>query len=170
VTYSKEYYQKNKEKELARHAKYVEENRGRIREYDKEWYEKNREKILARKRAQYQKTKDAQRAKAKKWREDNPDQVRSQSAVKRARKANAESEPWTHEEIAAKGTGFCPYCGKVIGTLYNSKVMEIDHIIPLSREGSNLIENLEAICASCNASKHDKTKEEFLNVLKTEKA
>lgn len=39
---------------------------------------------------------------------------------------------------------------------------EKDHITPLSRGGSNEIENLAPICRSCNSSKCNATLEEFL--------
>jgi 5-methylcytosine-specific restriction endonuclease McrA len=41
----------------------------------------------------------------------------------------------------------------------------IDHILPLSRGGSNWPDNLQALCKSCNSQKKDKTMDEWLTHL-----
>jgi len=158
----KAYYQANKEKIKKQVKKYAKENSEKIKEYHKkkrqrykensEWLEKRRETC---------------REWARQHRKNNPEKARQSgrkaAKERRARIAAALTEPWTHEEIAASGTGFCPYCKKWIGLIYDSTVMHVDHIIPLSRGGNDTIENLETVCCECNGSKWTKTKEEFLN-------
>ena len=46
----------------------------------------------------------------------------------------------------------CQSCGKQ----YGETSLTIDHIIPLSRGGSNDISNLQTLCFSCNRKKSDK--------------
>lgn len=49
----------------------------------------------------------------------------------------------------------CMYCGK------ENVSLEIEHIIPKSRGGSNRIDNLGMACHECNQAKGNKTAEEF---------
>ncbi|WP_442947121.1 HNH endonuclease [Novosphingobium sp.] len=49
----------------------------------------------------------------------------------------------------------CGYC------LASDPVMCVDHIIPLSRGGSNLDSNLVACCIPCNSSKSDRLPSEW---------
>lgn len=57
--------------------------------------------------------------------------------------------------LVAKFRNRCAYCG-VEGPLH------ADHRVPLSRGGSNSIDNILPACAPCNMSKHDRTESEFL--------
>ena len=58
-------------------------------------------------------------------------------------------------EIWAEFDGICPYCGREIVDGH------IDHIIPISKGGTNDRENLVYVCAECNLRKHDRSLEEF---------
>lgn len=44
----------------------------------------------------------------------------------------------------------CLCCGEI-------KPLAIDHIIPLSKGGTNTLDNLQPLCKSCNSKKRDKT-------------
>jgi hypothetical protein len=55
----------------------------------------------------------------------------------------------------------CVYCGEL-------KTLGPDHVLPLSRGGSNNIENILPACKSCNCTKGTKTLEEFLATLTPE--
>jgi len=59
------------------------------------------------------------------------------------------------EYLLAKWGHKCAYCGKT------DVPLEIDHIIPKSRGGSNRVSNLTIACHECNQSKGNRTAEEF---------
>lgn len=56
----------------------------------------------------------------------------------------------------ALSTGRCAACG-------STEDLCIDHIIPICRGGSCEVENLQALCFSCNARKGRKTMDEFMS-------
>ena len=60
-------------------------------------------------------------------------------------------------EIVFKRDNYtCFYCGR------SDCKMEIDHLLPVSRSGGDDISNLVTSCRRCNAQKHDKTLNEFI--------
>lgn len=59
---------------------------------------------------------------------------------------------FTYEERSAtlkRSSGVCACCSKKLTT----KTMTMDHIIPISRGGTNDMENLVALCLECNKAK-----------------
>ena len=54
----------------------------------------------------------------------------------------------------------CELCGVSADT----KALEVDHIIPRNKGGTDDISNLQALCYSCNAMKRDKDSTEFRKV------
>ena len=61
--------------------------------------------------------------------------------------------PVTRKEILRRDENQCQYCG-------NRKQLTIDHVIPRSRGGKHLWNNVVAACVSCNSRKGNKTPEE----------
>jgi len=59
------------------------------------------------------------------------------------------------------GVIMCRYCIRII----DITDVAFDHAVPLSRGGSWGLENIEAICQSCNAIKSDGTPEEYMSLL-----
>jgi 5-methylcytosine-specific restriction endonuclease McrA len=89
----------------------------------------------------------------------NPLTVRALRANRRAKENGAQGKfnRRTIENLYVKQEGKCACCGVV---LYG--VFEVDHIIPLSRGGSNCPSNLQLLTPFCNQSKGSKTMEEYL--------
>ncbi len=153
----------NQEKVAAKVKRWKNANRDRVREHQKKYRDANPDKISIKNKSY--KTKHAERlkpinlARALKWAKDNPDKKRIQIQLRRSRKRGAEG---THtfeqlSELLAKQDFKCIGCDALL-----AENRTVDHIIPLSKGGSNWITNIQWLCGSCNSCKHDRTQDEFL--------
>lgn len=82
-----------------------------------------------------------------------------------ARRRQGETNRVTGSQIKARLELYefrCAYCGTAIQDDY-----ELDHIMPVSRGGKNVIENIAPVCLSCNRSKYDRTVEEWIQEMRT---
>ena len=118
-------------------------------------------------RHKYEKSREACNRQSRKWCRENPDKRRATIERRRARMKGANgsftSRDIKHLRRSQKNT--CVYCGlnpNCHGLLFS---YHLDHIVPLSRGGSNNPENLQLLCSHCNQSKLDKTHEEYLEWL-----
>jgi 5-methylcytosine-specific restriction endonuclease McrA len=88
---------------------------------------------------------------------------RSQNArVERGRHARKLGSPATHSRrdfvrLCQERGWRCAYCDKAL----TPKTATEDHVVPLSRGGSDGIENIAPACISCNASKRATPAAEF---------
>lgn len=67
------------------------------------------------------------------------------------------TEPYVKHIIYDRQNGLCAYCGQH----RNIKYMTVDHIIPLSKGGTDDIENLQCTCKKCNQFKDNMLPSEF---------
>lgn len=108
-----------------------------------------------------QKCRDSSRNYAK----ANPDKIRANnthnSSVRRARELQAEGSH-THQEwieLLRRYRWRCLCCGRPCPSKNcrdKKKLLTRDHIVPLSRGGTNYIWNIQPLCYMCNCRKHDK--------------
>lgn len=157
-----EHYANHRERILAEQAKYRAENPEKMAAQDAAKYLANREKILA-KVAAYR-TANPEKVAAVKaaWYEEHYEQVVVYRRNRRARERNA---PGTHtaEDVQSqydRQDGKCRWCGCEVGDNYH-----VDHVVPLSKGGSNWPSNLVVACPSCNLSKHSKHPMDFAGIM-----
>jgi len=69
---------------------------------------------------------------------------------RRARKSKAAS-PSLKLRVMRRDGFACRYCGAT----EDQSTLEVDHIVPVSKGGETKMENLQTLCARCNARKSD---------------
>ena len=97
----------------------------------------------------------------RRWRAAHPGVNACNNAKRRALQREAEGG-FTPEEFRLKCEAYenrCVYCNEEVS-------LTIDHVIPLSRGGSNSIENIVPACNHCNSTKGTKTYSEFLEYIR----
>lgn len=146
-------------KAKATRAKYLERTKADRKAKSDAYYSTNREKIAVRRAKCYDPKKlVAYRAK-RKTQPGYSARVITMFKRRRARKHGAEGFH-TYKEILAllKSQNYkCVTCPVKL-----NKKRHADHIIPLSRGGSDFISNIQMLCPSCNLSKGNKTMQEWL--------
>lgn len=163
--YNKAYRAKNREIILKQKREYYYENRERLLEEQKERKQKNRSEYLARRKASYERNKkqhsDFMREYRERngskisdlkreWRLNNIEHVRVKGLSRYHSKRAAGKfsvEEWLN--LCAKYMFKCACCKQ-------EKKLTIDHIKPLSKGGSNCIDNIQPLCSKCNGSKGTK--------------
>jgi len=171
---------KERRREIKR--RYRQRHREKVLEYDhqryrtktdywKKWYLANREEIRAKQRQhaakpeskakksaytrEYQAKPEVHErdlAKSRAWKK-TPKGRRNAVYYNERRRARMSSVPgsFTKEEwlkVRDATGGVCPFCGRNVGL----EKMSMDHIIPLSKGGTNYISNIRAICRNCNSA------------------
>ena len=146
----REYYRKHHEKELRRVKKYQKENKEKILEGKRGYYKGNVVRILE--VAKKYRVTEAYRKTHEKYRHSPKGMFTDRELHNRRRivknKGSLTQQQW--DEILRKYNFRCAYCG-IKGN------MTIDHIIPISKNGKHVVENIAPACVKCNSRKGART-------------
>lgn len=115
-----------------------------------------RARVIKRAQLQQQTKPELHRENARRWYHADIERGRAKSRRGqqnyRKRKQNGEgtytNQEW--EQVCEDAENRCLACGQEVS-------LTADHIVPLSKGGSNYITNIQPLCLSCNSKKHDKT-------------
>lgn len=140
-----------------------------------DWQLRNPEKRAKLKKAEYIRNAQKYRDRVREWKKKNRDRVnhngrlycqrhpefrRVQRSRRRARVLGS-PEHHTQGDIRTqfqKQAGMCFWCSSAVGDDYH-----VDHVIPLSRGGSDGKDNIVIACPKCNRLKSNKLPEEWLS-------
>jgi len=163
------YWAMHPEQKKAKGIRYTRSHAEENRERAKAWYHANKERASEIARARYATHRAEVLEKWRLWREEHPEDAKARDRLNYERytekyhkyarqrqdalRANQElNGRHTEEEWQAKlveFSGRCAHCG-------TTDRLSRDHIIPLSRGGNDLIDNIQPLCVPCNARKGTK--------------
>lgn len=135
----------------------------------KDWEIREAESQKEKKRIYYEENKDAAFARALKRKAEKPDEIRAYQSKWRktdlgrkisldtrhrriARQKNAPGDHFTMDQFHVVCDEFDDHCLCCLRKL-DRKKLEADHVVPISRGGSNGIENIQPLCRRCNPRK-----------------
>jgi len=133
--------------------KYQQEHKEQISEYKQRWTASNGERVAGSKRAYYERNREEIIFRSKKWADGNAEKVKIAKANNRRKRRaskNASSGQFTVEEFDALCSVYgyaCLSCGAT------DRVLEADHVVPLTKGGSDEISNIQPLCGECNRRK-----------------
>jgi len=156
-----EYYQENKEEILEQQHQYRLEHKNERAEHRQQYNLEHKDEIAEHGRQRFQEHKDEIREQHRQYRQEHPEVHKAVRSRQRARIANSDGH-FTAEEfrlLCESLDNRCFYCEQQLP-------LTPDHIVPISKSGSNRIENIVPACRSCNARKSTKTFDEFLKELR----
>ncbi len=122
--------------------------RMREKRADPAYVEAEREK----ERQRYAENPEKHREKSRRYAKENPEVAATHARNRRAKIREAEGFHTTEDvnEILVRQRHRCAFCGTSIRKAY-----DVDHIVPISKGGSNWPSNLQCLCPTCNRQKNN---------------
>lgn len=121
-----------------------------------EYKHKNKEKLSLAYKEYRKKNLEKEKLRIARWSRENPEKVTASRKRRHYRRdmleksATGEFTAQEWQDCLNLYDGKCLWCG-------TSHQITIDHIVPLSRGGTNNINNLQPLCVSCNSKKKART-------------
>lgn len=154
--------EKHKDSVRERRRAYYLQNKEEILAARKAYYEKNRVDVLSRVSAYRSDNREKAIEANARWRENNKDKIYELNRNYRAAKRGAEGShtKLDVERIYRLQGERCAACGEPVARSGKNR-FHVDHIVALSRGGSNNPDNIQLLCRFCNLSKGPKDQFEW---------
>jgi len=146
---------------------YTQKNREKLNSQSRSRYSKNKEKMRLRARERWERNGDRLRALRKERYDRDPDRALQHGRKRRAQKYKTNFVKYTTQDILNLYGADCHICKKPIdlnaprlarpGTNWQLG-LHLDHVIPLSKGGSDTVDNIRPSHGACNISKGNKLK------------
>ena len=159
---AREWHHANRDEIRRRDGERYSANPEKARRQSREYHARHRDLFNERQRAARAQNPQAHRSEVSQWRRTHPELAKQAShrRLLRQKQAAAKGVKYPQRErsrlyLVQHGTWY--YCQKHV----ELSDCEIDHVIPISRGGTNEPDNLVLACSLCNARKHDKLPHEW---------
>ena len=161
-------YKRQKKYYYAHKKEIIERKKGKYKEqqkkYQKQYFQKNKERITNSRKEHYRKTHLPKYCKNwEEWEQKRHILGKKRKAIRQAKYIHKKrssvgyftSKEW--QDLKEKYNFHCAICGeKEPFENQHFNDLTIDHIIPLSKNGTNFIKNIQPLCHKCNCLKKDK--------------
>lgn len=158
--YQQEHYRANKERIDKKNRVWAEKNPEKRRAISRRHYESDKKNMLRRSREWYRQNTERHRERTEAWRQNNREAFNSIARNRRARMRKAKGSHTIDDirSLLEAQSYLCYYCGEDLDKVN----YEVDHYVPLAKNGSNDPSNLVIACMPCNRAKKDKMPDEFI--------
>lgn len=148
---TRKYYKENKPQIIARICKYEQLHQQEVASRHHKYYLAHRKEIIARSVRWGRENPEKARFKSTKWNKNHPEKIRETINRRRARKVAAIGSHTNKDfiELCEDTEWRCLRCGAP----HTIKKLTEDHIVPLSKGGTDNIDNIQPLCGSCNGAK-----------------
>jgi 5-methylcytosine-specific restriction endonuclease McrA len=151
-------FEQNAEEIRAKERAYCTANRDKIRAKKKRWKARHKDVVLAREASKREANREQLREYHKRWRAENIEHAREYDRIfshrRRAQLVGSggshTSEEWT--AIKKAQNYMCLMCGRSEPEIKLTR----DHVLPVSRGGTDFADNIQGLCGSCNSRKNAK--------------
>lgn len=129
----------------------IEERRLKHNERARQYRARNAERVRAQDRARQ--SVKTQRERERYKNDEVFREKKKQRARQRGAKTGYERRRKIRTALLARDGATCSYCNKPLTEPLNGRKTHIDHIVPMSRGGSNKLDNLQLLHGTCNMKK-----------------
>lgn len=135
-------------------------NQDRYKAYHAAYQVANRHRTIARLKKWRRDNPERNKEHGRKWRAENPHLVVIKEQRRRARikGVGGDLSPDIHARLMDLQRGKCAVCGTPISKGFR----HLDHIMPISKGGTNTDDNVQLLCPTCNLSKSAKHPVDFM--------
>jgi 5-methylcytosine-specific restriction endonuclease McrA len=127
------------------------------------WRANNKDKNLINSRSWREANRDKSNESTRKWRKLNPDKTLERKRRRKAARLGNRVEKYTDRQVLEKYGMACHICNEAINFLAPRKAgingwqrgFQVDHVIPLSKGGSDTLDNVRPSHGLCNMIKSD---------------